>query len=99
MPSLSYPADQGQAVAALETWLVERGYNRVCIFEILDHLRLHGELSSLVPQWLDREHLEAATEVYVEALPAVPAASREWDMEGFWSAVVPPELEPDHDGE
>ena len=81
---------------------MDQDYNRVCRDEIDRHVREHGELSSCVPQWLDREHEGPATEVFVAALPPIPQACDEWDFDGSWeegpavpddAVLTPPEID------
>jgi hypothetical protein len=46
-------------------------------------VQTHGTLAGLVELGhLDREDMETAEGVFVEALPAVPMASHDWDDDG-----------------
>lgn len=62
----------------LDAWLLEQNYCQLSREGIAAHIRQHGELSGAVPVFLDREDEATATDVFDEALPAVPTASHEW---------------------
>ena len=72
-----------QEMGALDAWLRERDYSQRSRDGIAVHVRANGELAGCVPEYLDREDLETATEVFCEALPPVPQTSRDWDVEGY----------------
>jgi hypothetical protein len=72
-----------QGMGALDAWLGERDYSPRSRDGIAVHVRANGELAGCVPESLDREDLETATEVFCEALPPVPQTSRDWDVEGY----------------
>ena len=96
--------------AALMAWLLEQNYSQVIREAIGRHVHTHGELAGAVAAGLlDREDEATATEVFIDALPDVPADSPAWevpdvilDVELLLAGVhpwpftlTPPELEPD----
>jgi hypothetical protein len=98
MPSLSSIIDTDHAILALSDWLLAQDYARRNRDGIVTHVRTHGELSGTVPALLDAADLATATDVFVEALPAVPQSSREWDIDGHWTPTADDLPEPPEAG-
>jgi hypothetical protein len=66
-------------VAALAEWLRDHGYSAFATERVLNHVAVTGCLASA--EYLDREDEEAATEVFIDALPEVAGDSPAWDRE------------------
>jgi hypothetical protein len=66
----------GNAPHALAAWLLAADYSAHCRERIVSYASAEGTLTGC-PE-LDREDEATATEVWVEALPAVPQTGREW---------------------
>jgi hypothetical protein len=64
-------------VAALAEWLRDHDYSAYAAERVLNHVAATGCLATAA--YLDREDEAEATEVFVEALPEVPADSERWD--------------------
>src|SRR5262245_66219369 len=64
-------------LAALAEWLREHCYSAFACERVLNHVAATGCLASAT--YLDREDEGEATEVFVSALPEVPADSERWD--------------------
>ena len=100
MGSLSQARDFDQAIDALDGWLRDENYTRRSRDGIAAHIRQHGELVGASPEYLDREHIEPATEILVGSFPAVPPDSEDWSDSGRWTPndayrIEPPELDGD----
>jgi hypothetical protein len=79
MSEYTAPTNLGQAPRALAAWLLEANYTAFARERIVEHVTCHGTLAGLVEiELLDAEDEATATEVFVEALPAVPQTGREW---------------------
>jgi hypothetical protein len=79
MASVQYNPDFGHALTALANWLLVECYSQHARERIVEHVTCHGTLAGLVEiELLDREDLDAATEVFVGALPAVPQTDPAW---------------------
>jgi hypothetical protein len=65
------------AMPALWSWLVDHHYSLHAVERIVAHTLAEGTPTG-APE-LDREDEELATEVWIEAMPRVPMAARDWD--------------------
>jgi hypothetical protein len=98
MSIMTQIADTDHAIAVLDDWLRSQDYTRGAREGIRNHVREHGTLEGASPRFLDREHVETATEVLVDAFPPVTYSSPEWGTEGYWTPsdvyrLSPPELD------
>jgi hypothetical protein len=76
MEKYTAPTNLGNAPRALAAWLLEANYSAHARERIVSHAVAEGTLTGC-PE-LDCEDEAAASEVWVEALPAVPQTGREW---------------------
>jgi hypothetical protein len=76
MSQYTAPTNPGQAPRALAAWLLSQDYTAHARERIVAHTLREGTLTGC-PE-LDPEDEATATEVFVEALPAVPQTGREW---------------------
>jgi hypothetical protein len=90
--SLACTPNLGHAPLALAAWLLDQNYPQCARERIVEHVQCHGTLAGLVElQWLDREDEATASEVFVEALPAVPQTASEWEDPDTWEISDPDE--------
>jgi hypothetical protein len=75
VPSTTGPVHPA-AFVALERWLRENHYSEHAIDQLVAHA--HAEGTPTGSPYLDREDEAAASEVFVEAMPAVPYGSPLW---------------------
>ncbi len=78
MSQFTMTRDIDHAIPALDAYLRSRDYTAECRRRIAIRIHNTGELSCCVPEYLDAEDLDAATEILIDALPAVTYASPEW---------------------
>jgi hypothetical protein len=78
-------ADVDHAISALDSFLRGHDYTAESRRRIANHVREHRTLEGASPRHLDREHYQTATDIFVEALPAVPMTSDDWDDDGHWN--------------
>jgi hypothetical protein len=76
MSQYTASTNPGQAPQALAAWLLAADYSAHCRERIVSHAIAEGTLTGC-PE-LDPEDEGTASEVWVEALPAVPQTGREW---------------------
>jgi hypothetical protein len=74
----------GAALAALDRFLGEFNYTSRCRSDARRIVLRTGCVADCVPTCLDREHLEAAEEEYVAALPAVDLNDDTWGDPGIY---------------
>ena len=79
--------DVDHGIAALDEWLPSQDYTRASREGIARHIRTFGTLEGVVPLYLDPEHSEAATDVFLDALPAVNFSAPEWGPAGYITPV------------
>jgi hypothetical protein len=92
--SIACSGTLGNAPHALTAWLLEQNYPECNRTAIVAHVEREGTLAGLVDrQLLDPEDEATATEVFVEALPAVPQTDPAWCDGGMEYTLPDAELE------
>jgi hypothetical protein len=77
----------GDALVALDRFLGEFNYTSRSRSDARRIVQRTGCVADCVPSCLDPEHLEAAEEEYVAALPVVPFDDGAWGDPGSWMTV------------
>ena len=86
MSSISSVRDYDHAIYVLDRFLLQRDYVRRCREGVAAHIRATGCLEGVVPEFLDAEDLETATEILVDAFEPASYGSPEWSEDDSpWS--------------
>jgi hypothetical protein len=93
MSNLSFAAvpvkhgNKSAALDALEGWMVSQDYSGRCRSDARQIVARTGDVSACYPSCLDREHIAIATEVYINAMPAVDLDDDRWSDPGCFMTL------------
>jgi hypothetical protein len=75
------------ALDALEAWMLEQDYSGRCRSDARRIVSRTGDVAACYPSCLDSEHIGIATEVYIDALPALELDDERWDNPASYMTV------------